>query len=62
MKKIFTFLVLSIMAMTVMAAEQILWEGSWYVSWDLPEGDEHREWKHLGQENFASYEDRKSVV
>ena len=56
MKKIFTFLVLSIMAMTVMAAEQILWEGSWYVSWDLPEGDEHREWKHLGQENFASYE------
>lgn len=56
MKKIFTFLVLSIMAMTVMAAEQILWEGSWYVSWDLPDGDEHREWKHLGQENFASYE------
>ena len=56
MKKIFTFLVLSIMAMTVMAAEQILWEGSWYVSWDLPEGDEHREWKHLSQENFASYE------
>ena len=56
MKKIFTFLVLSIMAMAVMAAEQILWEGSWYVSWDLPEGDEHREWKHLGQENFASYE------
>ena len=56
MKKIFTFMVLSIMAMTVMAAEQVLWEGSWYVSWDLPEGDEHREWKHLGQENFASYE------
>ena len=56
MKKIFTFMVFSIMAMTVMAAEQVLWEGSWYVSWDLPEGDEHREWKHLGQENFASYE------
>ena len=56
MKKIFTFMVLSIMAMTVMAAEQVLWEGSWYVSWDLPEGDEHREWKHLGQENFANYE------
>ena len=56
MKKIFTFMVLSIMAMTVMAAEQVLWEGNWYVSWDLPEGDEHREWKHLGQENFASYE------
>ena len=57
MKKIFTFLVLSIMAMTsAIAAETVLWEGSWYVSWDLPEGDEHREWKHLGQENFASYE------
>lgn len=56
MKKIFTFMVLSIMAMTVMAAEQVLWEGNWYVSWDLPEGDEHREWKHLGQENFANYE------
>ena len=57
MKKIFTFLVLSIMALTsAIAAETVLWEGSWYVSWDLPEGDEHREWKHLGQENFASYE------
>ena len=56
MKKIFTFLMISIMAMSVMAAETVLWEGSWYVSWDLPEGDEHREWKHLGQENFASYE------
>ncbi len=57
MKKIFTFMVLSLMAMTsAIAAETILWEGNWYVSWDLPEGDEHREWKHLGQENFASYE------
>ena len=56
MKKIFTILMISIMAMSVMAAETVLWEGSWYVSWDLPEGDEHREWKHLGQENFASYE------
>ena len=56
MKKIFTFLMISIMAMSVMAAETVLWEGSWYVSWDLPEGDEHREWKHLGQENFANYE------
>ena len=36
MKKIFTFLVLSIMAMTsAIAAETVLWEGSWYVSWDL---------------------------
>ena len=56
MKKIFTFLVLSIMAMSVMAAETVLWEGSWYVSWDEPEGSEHREWKHLGQADFAAYE------
>ena len=56
MKKIFTFFVLSIMAMSVMAAETVLWEGSWYVSWDEPEGSEHREWKHLGQTDFAAYE------
>ena len=61
MKKIFTFLVLSIIAMTsAIAAETVLWEGSWYVSWEYAEDDaanaEHREWKHLGQEDFASYE------
>ena len=57
MKKIFTFLVLSIMAITsAIAAETVLWEGSWYVSWEEPEGSEHREWKHLGQADFASYE------
>ena len=57
MKKIFTFLVLSIMALTsAIAAETVLWEGSWYVSWDEPEGSEHREWKHLGQADFAAYE------
>ena len=56
MKKIFTFFALSIMAMAVMATETVLWEGSWYVSWDEPEGSEHREWKHLGQADFASYE------
>ena len=56
MKKIFTFFALSIMAMSVMAAETLLWEGSWYVSWDEPEGSEHREWKHLGQADFAAYE------
>ena len=56
MKKIFTFFALSIMAMSVMAAETVLWEGSWYVSWDEPEGSEHREWKHLGQADFAAYE------
>ena len=57
MKKIFTFLVLSIMAITsAIAAETLLWEGSWSVSWDEPEGSEHREWKHLGQADFAAYE------
>ena len=61
MKKIFTFLVLGIMAMTsAIAEETVLWEGSWYVSWEYAENDtinaEHREWKHLGQEDFASYE------
>ena len=57
MKKIFTCLVFSIMAWTTaIAAETVLWEGSWYVSWDEPEGSEHREWKHLGQADFASYE------
>ena len=57
MKKIFTFLVFSIMVLTsTIAAETVLWEGSWYVSWDEPEGSEHREWKHLGQADFAGYE------
>ena len=57
MKKIFTLLVLSIMTMTTIFAEEtVLWEGSWYVSWDEPEGSEHREWKHLGQADFAAYE------
>ena len=62
MKKIFTCLVLSIMALTTaIAAETVLWEGSWYVSWDLPDGDEHKEWKHLGQEDFASYAEGTTV-
>ena len=56
MKKIFSFFALSILAMSVMAAETVLWEGSWYVSWELPDGDEHKEWKHLGQADFAAYE------
>ena len=56
MKKIFSFFALSILAMSVMAAETVLWEGSWYVSWEEPEGSEHREWKHLGQADFAAYE------
>ena len=62
MKKIFTFMVLSLMAMTsAIAAETILWEGSWYVSWELPDGDEHKEWKGLVQENFASYAEGTTV-
>ena len=61
MKKIFTFFALSIMAMSVMAAETVLWEGSWYVSWELPDGDEHKEWKGLVPENFASYAEGTTV-
>ena len=62
MKKIFTFMVLSLMAMTsAIAAETILWEGSWYVSWELPDGDEHKEWKGLVQENFANYAEGTTV-
>ena len=62
MKKIFTFFALSIMAMTsAIAAETVLWEGSWYVSWELPDGDEHKEWKGLVQENFASYAEGTTV-
>ena len=62
MKKIFTFFALSIMAMTsAIAAETVLWEGSWYVSWDLPDGDDHKEWKHLGQADFASYAEGSTV-
>ena len=66
MKKIFTFFALSIMAMTsAIAAETVLWEGNWYVSWEYAEDDaanaEHREWKQLGQEDFASYAEGTTV-
>ena len=62
MKKIFTCLVLSFMALaTALAAETVLWEGSWYVSWELPDGDEHKEWKQLGQADFASYAEGTTV-
>lgn len=62
MKKIFTLMMLSIIAMaTVFAEETVLWEGSWYVSWELPDGDEHKEWKHLGQADFASYAEGTTV-
>ena len=33
-----------------------LWTGDWPVSWELPDGDEHKEWKGLGQEDFAAME------
>ena len=36
------------------SAETDLWVGDWYVSWDLEDGDEHKEWKALGQEDFAN--------
>ena len=45
MKKIFTLLMLSIIAvMNVNAEEQTLWEGDYNVDWDLPEADPNREW------------------
>ena len=52
MKKIFTFMMLSIFAvMNVNAAEETLWEGDFNVSWDLPEGDPNREWGgHAGHD------------
>ena len=57
MKKFFTLLMLSILTvMNVNAAETTLWEGDWEVNWDLPDGDEHREWKQLGQADFAEME------
>lgn len=54
MKKIFSFIVAALAAITMSATEQTLWEGDWSVSWDYPEEDEHREWKLLGQEDFAA--------
>lgn len=42
--------------MNASAAEETLWEGDWNVSWNLPDGDEHKEWKGLGQADFASME------
>ena len=43
-------------AMNAFAAEETLWEGDSNVSWALPEGDENREWKGLGQADFAAME------
>ena len=45
MKKIFTLLMLSILTvMNVNAEEETLWEGDYNVDWDLPEADPNREW------------------
>ena len=57
MKKIYSVLVLAFAALaTLSAAERDLWTGKWSVSWDKPDGDEHREWKQLGQSDFAAME------
>lgn len=32
----------------------MLWEGDYNVSWELPEGNANREWKELGQSDFAA--------
>ena len=57
MKKIYFILVLAFAALiNLSAAERDLWVGQWSVSWDNPEGDEHREWKQLGQSDFSAME------
>lgn len=61
MKKIFTIMVVAFFAANVFASEQVLWEGSWYVSWELPDGDEHKEWKGIGQPEFAEIEVGQTV-
>ena len=57
MKKIFTLLMLGIFSVTTISAEEnVLWEGDYNISWELPDGDEHKEWKGLGQDDFAAME------
>ena len=57
MKKYLFLMMLSILTVTkANAAEQVLWEGDYNVSWELSDGDEHREWKGLGQDDFAAME------
>jgi len=57
MKKLLTMLTLSICSfISLNAAETTLWEGDHNVSWELPEGDPNKEWKELGQADFASFE------
>ena len=57
MRNIFTIFVLSLCsAISLTAAETTLWEGDYNVSWELPDGDSHKEWKELGQADFAEFE------
>ena len=56
MKKLFTLLMLSIVAvMNVNAAEETLWEGDYNVDWDLPDGDPNREWGGGEGQDVTSY-------
>ena len=36
-------------------AEGVIWSGNWYVSWALPDGDEHKEWKGITPDDFAAF-------
>ena len=57
MKRIFTIVALSVFTMMNLSAEEVtLWEGDYNVSWELPDGDAHKEWKELGQADFAAME------
>ena len=57
MRKILTLLALSLCsAISLHAEETTLWEGDHNVSWALPDGDPNKEWKELGQADFAAFE------
>ena len=57
MRKIFTLLALSLCSVISLHAEETtLWEGDYNVSWALPDGDPNKEWKELGQADFAAFE------
>lgn len=62
MKKIFTMVMLCIFTvMSAQADETTLWEGDYNVDWDLPEGNANREWKELGQADFAAFEEGQKL-
>jgi len=57
MNKIISLVMLCVMSMmSANAAEKVLWEGDHNVSWEEPEGSANREWKELGQADFAAME------